>query len=365
MMPVKDLHRDPFKDATITKLEIFEKYIEAWLPVFIYSKYDNSANICDFFAGTGQDINGVPGSPLRIIEVIEKYTTDIISKNFKVRVILNELDKIKFEELSNHIVIKKQQMGDLSKFVSIELYNEDFKNLFDLTKDELQKTANLFFLDQNGIKYIGKKIIQDLEQFDRTDFMFFISSGYFIRFGEQPSFKDYFPEFDIDYKNLKTTGIHREILRNYRKMLPNESKTKLHPFSIKKGKNIHGLIFGSKHPFGVEKFLNIAWSENQINGEANFDIDDETDPQLRLFDKKIKKLDKFKSDLFNYARQKKEFTNQEILEYTLDNGFPPKAANQFIREMRNEGILERFSHPKIGCKQVFSDKDIVTFRLKK
>jgi hypothetical protein len=66
MMPVKDLHEHPFDDATITKLEIFEKYVEAWLPVFIHSSHFNSANICDFFAGTGQDINGVSGSPMRI-----------------------------------------------------------------------------------------------------------------------------------------------------------------------------------------------------------------------------------------------------------------------------------------------------------
>ena len=362
MMPVKDLHEHPFDDATITKLEIFEKYVEAWLPVFIHSNYFDSANICDFFAGTGQDINGVSGSPLRIIEVIEKYTTDIISKNFQIRVILNELDKIKFEKLSEHVEIKKQ-MGELSKLVSIELYNQDFKSLFDRKKDELQKEANLLFLDQNGIKHIVKNVIFDLEQFARTDFMFFISSAFFIRF----DFKEYFPDLDIDFENLKSTKIHREILKHYRDMLPPESRTKLHPFSIKKGKNIHGLIFGSKHPSGVEKFLTIAWSENQINGEANFDIDDETDPQLVLFkdDKKIKKLDKFKRELINYAKQKKEFTNQDILEYTLDNGFPPKAANQFIREMRIEGILKKFSHSKIGCKQVFTDKDIVTFRLKK
>lgn len=123
-MPIKDLHEHPFDDATITKLDIFEKYVEAWFPVFIYSKYDNSANICDFFAGTGQDINGISGSPLRILEVIEKYTTDIISKNFKIRVMLNEIDKIKFEELSKHIEIKKQQMGELSNFVSIELFKD-------------------------------------------------------------------------------------------------------------------------------------------------------------------------------------------------------------------------------------------------
>ena len=289
-MPVKDLHDYPFDDATLTKLQIFEKYVEAWLPVFIYSKYYKTVNICDFFAGSGQDVKGIPGSPLRIIEAIKKYKSDILSKKFKIRVILNEIKKNKFKELSILIKNKEKQLGDLSKFISVDLYNRDFKTLFDEKNNELKKSANLFFLDQNGIKHIGKNVIFDLEQFERTDFMFFISSAYFIRFSDQPSFKEYFPDLNIDPAKMKATDVHREILRYYRSMLPYESRTKLHPFSIKKGKNIHGLIFGSKHPFGVEKFLNIAWSENQINGEANFDIDDETDPQLNLpiFDKKSK-----------------------------------------------------------------------------
>lgn len=66
-MPIKDLHEKPFDESTIAKLEIFEDYAQAWIPTFVMQ---NTATICifDFFAGTGYDKNGVPGSPIRILQ---------------------------------------------------------------------------------------------------------------------------------------------------------------------------------------------------------------------------------------------------------------------------------------------------------
>ncbi|MBI5208126.1 MAG: hypothetical protein HY934_10120 [Candidatus Firestonebacteria bacterium] len=81
-MPIKDLHKKPFSDETITKLEIFESYLKLWLPVFIQSQYFSEAVICDFFAGKGYDSNGIPGSPLRILNIIMKiFKRYLIKKN--------------------------------------------------------------------------------------------------------------------------------------------------------------------------------------------------------------------------------------------------------------------------------------------
>ena len=57
----KDLHKKPFPTETITKLEVFEAYLQEWLPVFIHNPYVDEVNICDFFAGAGEDSIGVPG----------------------------------------------------------------------------------------------------------------------------------------------------------------------------------------------------------------------------------------------------------------------------------------------------------------
>nr|MBC8186341.1 three-Cys-motif partner protein TcmP [candidate division KSB1 bacterium] len=262
-MPKIDLHKKPFTEETITKLEIFEKYLEAWLPVFIHHPRFNNVFVCDFFAGEGEDKNGIPGSPLRILKILKEYQYSIIKHNLKVRLILNEYIKGKFNNLSKLVEEKRNELTALKNHLLIEYHNLDFKELFDKRKNELKDTANLLFLDQNGIKQVSEEVFLELETFSTTDFIFFISSSYFKRFGRD--FKKLFP--NLDFKKIKNSNyseIHRVILDEYKKMLPNNSKTKLYPFSIKKGANIYGLIFGSKHPLAADKFLHIVWDKNQI-----------------------------------------------------------------------------------------------------
>ena len=68
-MPILDHHREQFDAGTQTKLEIFENYLEAWLPTFIQWVGCKQVHICDFFAGPGRDKAGNRGSPLIIIDL--------------------------------------------------------------------------------------------------------------------------------------------------------------------------------------------------------------------------------------------------------------------------------------------------------
>ncbi|MCW8818087.1 MAG: hypothetical protein OQK52_09470, partial [Ignavibacteriaceae bacterium] len=71
-MAVKDIFDKPFDEGTIAKLEIFQKYFESWLPTFIMGKISRPIQVFDLFAGSGYDKHGVSGSPIRIIEVVNK-----------------------------------------------------------------------------------------------------------------------------------------------------------------------------------------------------------------------------------------------------------------------------------------------------
>ncbi len=71
-MSGKILFDKPFDDGTLVKLTIYKEYLKEWLPVFV-SKPDSiwkTIQIFDFFAGMGEDKNGVAGSPLIAIEII-------------------------------------------------------------------------------------------------------------------------------------------------------------------------------------------------------------------------------------------------------------------------------------------------------
>lgn len=365
-MPVKDLHEKPFTQETITKLEIFESYLESWLPVFIHSPHFNEVSICDFFAGTGKDELDISGSPLRIIKVIKEFEDAIFCKKLKINIILNEYNNEKFLEMRDCFNEKLKDCSKILEFINVFYFNEDFQVLFGKIKDPLKKAPNLIFIDQNGIKHATKENFLELENLRSTDFMFFFSSSYLLRFPTE--FKKLFPDLNFDeLAEGKSKDVHRKVLDYYKSLLPERSETKLYPFTIKKGRNIFGLIFGSKHIRGVEKFLDVAWKKNFSNGEANFDIDDDAEArQTVLFgEQKLTKIEKFQQDLRELINKRGAITNEEIYNFTLGNGHIAKHAIDLLREMKDKKEIESFSYPKIGYDQIFNKKEIVKFKVVK
>ena len=356
-MPTKDLELKPFTKETLTKLEIFEKYLEAWLPVFLHSNYVDTVNIIDFFAGSGTDLNGILGSPLRIINIINSYSETIIKKGFRINIILNEYEKKKYEKLK--INIENKLNHTLKNNVKIQIYIKDFKELFYKISPNIINETNLLFLDQNGIKQITKEILLTLDECTKTDFLFFISSSYFLRFKNEESFNKFFPDLYIP-ENAEALQIHNIILKYYKNMLPFGSYTKLYPFSIKKKQNIYGLVFGSKHPLGVDKFLNIAWNKNKLNGEANFDIND--DSQSDLFSNTKPKLNKFQSELENYILEKNR-TNKEVYDFTLENGHISKHATEKVAKMKLNKKIQYSGHTCISYDKCYKTPEIKIFSI--
>ena len=278
-MPYKDLHEDPFEDSTISKLEIFEDYAQAWVPTFVMQGVPTIC-IFDFFAGTGYDKNGVPGSPIRILEKIREQIGHIFQKKVKIKVYLNEFEPLKkeqkkFELLQNACSEYLETHEDVKRAIEIKYFNKNFEDLFPELIVEIKQFPSLVYLDQNGIKYLSDKYLLELERTRQTDFLYFVSASYFWRFGDSKEFKEH---LDIDMTVAKKDPykfIHRNVIEQLRKKLPSNTKVKLYPFSLKKGANIHGIIFGASHPRAVDKFLAIAWKRNETNGQANFDIDDD------------------------------------------------------------------------------------------
>jgi hypothetical protein len=131
--------------------------------------------------------------------------------------------------------------------------------------------------------------------------------------------------------------IHRVVLDYYRSLVPKEKKYFLAPFTIKKGANIYGLIFGTSHILGIDKFLHQCWKIDTQRGEANFDIDQDriSDDSPKLFPEMNipKKLMIFEEQLTEEILQESLDTNKIIYQFTLLNGFLPKHAREIIKKL--------------------------------
>lgn len=355
-MTRKNFHNTEFDNGTLIKLHVFKEYLKAWLPVFIKkdNPYWKKIFIYDFFAGEGKDGEGNSGSPLIIIDELRSFCKDIKSKEIQLKVVLNEFDKKKKDKLleSSYDYLEKCRKLDDAKFYcpssnndnecvfQLIIENNDFKEFFQgiySTMIRYPKFPRLMFLDQFGIKQIDSDIFGKLISLDRTDFIFFISSFHARRFVELPEFKKYLDISKSDFDDTKSYQCHRVIFDYYKSQLPSDKEFYLAPFSIKKGANIYGLIFGTHHKLGIEKFLRICWKINPNTGDANFDIDNEKiDPQSPKLFAEFEipsKLELFSKNLEEKILHSDLKTTSDIYTFTFDMGCLPIHANKVLNEL--------------------------------
>jgi three-Cys-motif partner protein len=370
-MSAKNIHSEPFDNGTITKLEIFEDYAQAWIPTFLKLKNCTEIHIFDFFSGPGYDSNRVAGSPIRILNKINEHLGNILNSKTKIVLHFNEFEPNKKEQ--NKFNLLKENCEDyilknskFKYFLSINYYNESAEKLFFKLLPLIRKFPSLVYLDQNGVKFISKEYIDELEKLNTTDFIYFVSSSFFKRYGKTEEFKK---ALKIDIKELEKEeyrNIHRLVLKKIRSRLPEQSDLKLFPFSIKKNKNIYGIIFGAKNYAAVDKFLKVAWTKNSLNGEADFDIDeDKTKVQLDIFvGKKMTKIEKFQKELEKKLLERTTVTNKAVLKYTYSKGHIPKHAVELLKSMKKDGKLHYDGKsPFLNYVNVFRKSNIVSYKI--
>jgi three-Cys-motif partner protein len=101
-MAHKDHHIKPYDEGTLNKLEIFERYVQTWIPTFIMQPYIAELNIVDFFSGLGYDSEGKKGSPIRTLDKIDSFFGNLMQNNTIINLYLNEFKSFKFEALKKN-----------------------------------------------------------------------------------------------------------------------------------------------------------------------------------------------------------------------------------------------------------------------
>ena len=338
----KDFHDKPFDQATELKLDIFRSYASEWLPVFLSKKTYSQVNILDFFAGPGRDLSGKDGSPLIIVKEVERYLLDpqrAKVPGVAVGLYFNEYDSAKYEQL-------RDEMREIERpqAFRIETDNKDFTKAF-AGKIELLRsrdTANLVILDQSGFKQITSEVFRELVCCGTTDILFFVSSSVLGRFTTHETVEKHHPNLDVaSILAAPRESVHRAACAYYRNLIPASSEYFLAPFSIKKGRNIYGLIFGSNYLLGLEKFLSVCWNLDEKTGEANYNIDSDLaweDDTLFAEMNVPTKRGRFERDLILMI-QKGGQDNNDIYRFCLENGFLPKHGSEVLRALQKDGRL--------------------------
>ena len=347
----KDINKDVFDEATKLKLKIFGECFEEWLPVFIYDRYTESVFVFDFFAGSGTDAESYPGSPLILLNKAKGEDKKYCSNAKKEIIFLfNENHKKKSKELkeniNNYIEQCKTENNCGNCIYNYTVQNYDFHEIFDnpTLKGIFDNSdiAKFVLLDQYGFSQINEDVFKQLVSFPKTDFIFFISSDFISRFREHPNTTKYIDTSRIEFKNIRPNEIHRAVADYFRNLISQEKEYYLHHFSIKKGANYYGLIFGSNHSLGMEKFLKVCWKNDPNSGEANFNIDNNWMPGS-LFEslgENIKK-DAVSEKIKELILLGEITDNITGLKYAMSKGCEPKLFTEVVKELERNDQIER------------------------
>ena len=334
-------HSHPFDEGTLTKLDLYRRYVRAWLPVFLNSKFrPTKIQIFDFFAGPGYDKEGRSGSPVIAFQEIRSALSQSHLNNPEIDLYLNEMAPTKFASLE-----RVCQEKEFEGVAHVHLERREFSDLFSVWKPcfEEMNTANLLFLDQNGLKQITQDVFKDITAAARTDFLFFISSSYAYRFKNDPQMIGPTPITEDDFVGVSMNHVHRKMCEAYRRLIRPGWKYYLAPFSIKKGGNVYGLIFGSGHPLGMDKFLRICWREDPLRGEANFDIDGErintNSPSLFAQFDVPTKVSKFEDAVKDAVLSGRIRTNKDAYLFALTEGFMAAQVKDALKKLVKAKIL--------------------------
>ncbi len=276
----KQFQERPYDDATMLKLKIFREFFREWLPVFINNPSVERLYVYDLFAGKGQDMLGNPGSPLVLLDEAVGADGRICESLKKKRIYFGFNDKDEAQELKKNVEnfingCIEQNCKNEKCHISYIVGDYDFKEVF--YRDTVhcilqnQRYAKFVILDQFGFSQVDEHVFEKLVAAPKTDFVFFIASSFINRFKNHPYVKKYFDTSKIKFKETPPVG-HHKLIANYFKSLCSLNDYFIHHFTIKKGSNYYGLIFGSSHSLGMEKFLKICWNHDELAGESTENV---------------------------------------------------------------------------------------------
>ncbi len=356
-----DINKGEFDEATLLKLEIFKKCFKEWFPVFINLDFIEKIFIYDFFAGSGSDITGAPGSPLILLDVAKgdnmKYCREIRRKDKKTTFVFNEhepnkKEQEKFELLKQNVDSHKVKCSTSNCsgkdcIYDIRCTNKIFKNGFNSKESNFQsilnnnKYAKFLLLDQYGFSQVDEDVFLTLVNSPRTDFIFFISSSFIRRFKEHPNTLKYINTQNINFDESNPKKCHITIAEYFEQLLPKNLEYYFNHFTIKKECHYYGLIFGTNHSLGMEKFLKVCWEEDRLAGESNCNTQNDYDPNSLFGTLEPNKIQSVKTDIKKKILQNIIKDNVSGLKYALKNRCLPKIFTEAVKELEKEGRISR------------------------
>ena len=353
-LALSDFNDQPYRTTTLTKLKLFRQYVEQWLPVFISDGHRSAeqVNIVDFFSGSGTDIDGNPGTPLLLLDLVSKHLLRNSHWRGTILIHLNDIKAKKIKHLQN--TIEYGGYAPNSAKVKIIYHNDRFLDLFGQIVHRMNTPgcANLLFMDQSGNFQFTRTVFNQLMELKRTDALVFFASYFLHRFKHLPDFFQGFPGLRAHLLKVDRQHVHEAVKDYLCSLVPTDKEYYVGRYTLRNtddASRVYGVIFCSPHVHGITKFVRCASKLDEDQDHGDHDESRQSDATLPLFpgqfeepelgSRRMREIQDFKVSLQKKILSRKLKTDRDVAIDCITNGFVFKHGRSVVKVMMEDGLI--------------------------
>ena len=300
------------------KLEVYKKYLETYLSVMTNAGFC-PISIIEPFAGRGIDEDGNKGST-----VIAQEIASTIKKPNVIHLIFNDHSSEYY-----NCLLKNLDLTD----TNLKITNEDANAIIKkVVSSSTLRSHQLFFLDPFGYTQIHADTYNLLFSTKNTDILIFIPVYHIYRFLRKEEndkqlapIQEFLNMFGINTDSVKNTECCENFAQQIQEGLRLTAKTDfVYMKQIKNGtcNSQYYLFFITKHIFGAEKFLEVL---DSIASKDPYLFENIADDRA--------------TSLIETILARTKWTNQQVYDIGIKQGFSRKRINIILKQMEENGQI--------------------------
>ena len=303
---------------TAAKHVILRRYLEAWFPI-LGSVHPRLVYV-DGFAGPGEYVDGVPGSPQIALDVA-------LAQQSHLRGVVFFFVEANAERSKHLKEVLDARKGALPSRFHIEIRNGEFESevcqlLDDVGSRDLGMAPTFAFIDPFGWKGLPMSLIHRLLSHERTEAFINFSIDAVNRFVEHPGEHIQDQIIDLFGTDSVVQIAHQSADRSHDLRLLYESQLRKAASHVRfftmcgfDGKPIYDLFFATNNLLGLEKMKDAMW---QADPDGTFRFSDATDAnQQVLFEHASFELEKLGSLLLEAFLGRNSVVVQDLVTWVV------------------------------------------------
>lgn len=341
------------KEQTIQKINYISDYFSKYINVIGYTPAFETINFFDCMSNAGMYDNNIKGTPIRIFELMIKYSHKFKEK--KLNLFVNDLETWKIRYLESLI----EEYGIENPNINVYYYNKDVNDFLELISSRefnshFWKASSIIFVDPWNFGSVDMGCLTELLETRRVELVF----NYMLYDYAKNRNNSHAPDkTQLIEDSLKTIGVdsHNTSPDELTLILKEKFLSKKHvshvfyyPFKNVKNAIMYYLIYCTPHPKGLEKLKESLWAV--FEGEAAH-MNRNNQEQCCLFDLEDSKNlleDYYYLELKPILMKRLsgiEISYDDIMRVALEQSMFKKGQviKCVIRRMLDEGILIKTS----------------------